>query len=189
MENASKVKKPAWVRYSAEVRERAVRMVMEHQHEYNTQGASMWSIASKMGMSRETLRNWVIKAKRDPPQRAGSTTTDLARLKELERENRELRTANELLRNSTIIVRSTGSSRFAGCCRSPRRHIIGTRLSVTTRSFGQHERVFHTKLDKDFAARWTGFSHEAGGCGGILGLFGGSPCTRMKTAFERFGST
>jgi transposase len=101
MENASKVKKPTGARYSDEVRERAVWMVLEHQHEYETQGAAMRSIASKMGMSRETLRNWVNQAERDRGQRAGSTTTDLARLKELERENRELRTANEILRKAS----------------------------------------------------------------------------------------
>ncbi len=61
MENASKVKKPTGARYSDEVRERAVRMVLENQHEYETQCAAMRSIAAKMGMSRETLRNWVIK--------------------------------------------------------------------------------------------------------------------------------
>jgi len=82
-------------------RARAVRMVLEHQHEYETQGAAMRSIAAKMGMSRETLRNWVNQAERDRGQRAGTTTTDLARLKELERENRELRTANEILRKAS----------------------------------------------------------------------------------------
>ena len=101
MENASKVKKPTGARYSEEVRERAVRTVLEHQHENETQGAAMRSIAPKMGMSRETLRNWVIQAERDRGQRAGSTTADLARLKELERENRELRTANEILRKAS----------------------------------------------------------------------------------------
>ncbi len=61
----------------------------------------MRSIASKMGMSRETLRNWVIQAERDRGQRSGTTTADVARLKELERENRELRTANEILRKAS----------------------------------------------------------------------------------------
>ncbi|SAL64959.1 hypothetical protein AWB65_06111 [Caballeronia humi] len=66
MENESKVRKPTGTRYSDEVRERAVRMVFEHQHEYQTQGAAIRSIASKMGMSRErmsreTLRNWIIR--------------------------------------------------------------------------------------------------------------------------------
>ena len=101
MESESKVRKPAGTRYSDEVRERAVRMVFEHQHEYETQGAAIRSIASKMGMSRETLRNWVIQAERDRGQRAGTTTSEFSRLKELERENRELRTANEILRKAS----------------------------------------------------------------------------------------
>jgi transposase len=136
MENESKARKPTGTRYSDEVRERAVRMVFEHQHEYQTQGAAIRSIASKMGMSRETLRNWIIQAERDRGQRAGATTSELARLKELERENRELRTANEILRkasayfaqaeldrrskprlrSSTSIATSTVSSRSAACC-------------------------------------------------------------------------
>ena len=101
MENASKVKKPTGTRYSEEVRERAVRMVLEHQHEYETPGAPMRTIPAKMGMPRETLRNWVNQAERDRGQRAATTTADLARLKELERENRELRTANEILRKAS----------------------------------------------------------------------------------------
>lgn len=60
MENESKARKPTGTRYSDEVRELAVRMVFEHQHEYQTQWAAIRSIASKMGMSRETLRNWII---------------------------------------------------------------------------------------------------------------------------------
>src|SRR6478609_3249762 len=101
MENESKARKPTGRRYSDEVRERAIRMVLEHQHEYETQGAAIRSIASKMGMSRETLRNWIIQAERDRGQRSGATSSELARLKELERENRELRTANEILRKAS----------------------------------------------------------------------------------------
>ena len=101
MENESKVRKPTGTRYSDEVRERAVRMVFEHQHEYQTPGAAIRSIASKMGMSRETLRNWIVQAERDRGQRVGATTSELARLQELERENRELRTANEILRKAS----------------------------------------------------------------------------------------
>ena len=84
MENESKARKPTGTRYSDEVRERAVRMVFEHQHEYQTQVAAIRSIASKMGMSRETLYNWIIQAERDRGQRVGATTSELARLKELD---------------------------------------------------------------------------------------------------------
>jgi transposase len=101
MKNANKLKKPTGTRYSEQVRERAVRMVLEHQHEYETQGSAICSIASKMGMSRETLRHRVNQAERDRGQRAGTTTADLTRLKALEREVRELRTANEILRKAS----------------------------------------------------------------------------------------
>ncbi|MCL4630627.1 IS3 family transposase [Burkholderia multivorans] len=109
MESENKVRKPTGKRYSDEVRERAVRMVFEHQHEYETQGAAIRSIASKMGMSRETLRNWIIQAERDRGQRSGATTAELARLKELERENRELRTANEILRKASAYFAPGGA--------------------------------------------------------------------------------
>ncbi|WP_235025607.1 IS3 family transposase, partial [Caballeronia terrestris] len=109
MENESKARKPTGRRYSDEVRERAIRMVLEHQHEYETQGAAIRSIASKMGMSRETLRNWIIQAERDRGQRSGATSSELARLKELERENRELRTANEILRKASAYFAPGGA--------------------------------------------------------------------------------
>lgn len=64
-------------------------------------GAAIRSIAAKMGMLRETLRKWINQAERARGQRPGATTTELARLKELERENRELRTANEILRKAS----------------------------------------------------------------------------------------
>uniref|UniRef100_UPI003BEF4828 IS3 family transposase n=1 Tax=Burkholderia arboris TaxID=488730 RepID=UPI003BEF4828 len=85
-------------------------MVFEHQGEYDTQGAAIRSIAAKMGMSRETLRKWINQAERDRGQRAGATTAELARLKELERENRELRTANEILRKASAYF-CTGGAR------------------------------------------------------------------------------
>ncbi|MET3552651.1 transposase [Burkholderia sp. 567] len=101
MENERKVRTPTGTRLSDEVHERAVRMVFEHQQEYGTQGAAIRSITAKMGMSRETLRKWVNQAKRDRGQCPGATSDELARLKELERENRELRTANEILRKAS----------------------------------------------------------------------------------------
>jgi len=88
-------------RYSPEVRERAVRMVMEHQAEHNSQWAAIGSIASKIGCTAETLRTWVRQAERDMGGRPGLTTDERQRLKDLERENRELRRANEILKKAS----------------------------------------------------------------------------------------
>jgi len=87
-------------RYSPEVRERAVRMVAEHQGEYASQWAAIASIASKIGCTAETLRKWVRQTERDTGQRTGLTTDEKQRVKELERENRELKRANEILRKA-----------------------------------------------------------------------------------------
>ena len=84
-------------RFSSEVRERAVRMVLEHRGEYATEWAAMVSIAGKIGCTGETLRKWVRQAERDRGRRAGLSTTERDRLKELERENRQLRLDNEFL--------------------------------------------------------------------------------------------
>src|SRR5919107_642777 len=88
-------------KYSPEVRERAVRMVWEHQAEYESQWAAMESIGAKIGCTAETLRKWVRQAERDAGKRAGLTTDERQRLKELERENRELKRANEILRKAS----------------------------------------------------------------------------------------
>jgi len=87
--------------YSAEVRERAVRMVLEHQGEYASQWAAMSTIAPKIGCTAETLRGWVRQHERDHGRRAGLTTDERERLRALERENRELRQANEILRKAS----------------------------------------------------------------------------------------
>ena len=85
-------------RYPAEIRERAVRMVLEHEAEHTSQWAAISSIASKFGMTPETLRIWVRRAEVDGGARRGLTTEERERLRELERENRELRRANEILK-------------------------------------------------------------------------------------------
>jgi transposase-like protein len=76
-------------------------MVFEHQGEHESQWAAMGSIASKIGCTAETLRKWVRQAERDRGKRAGLSSSDRDRLKELERENRELKRANEILRKAS----------------------------------------------------------------------------------------
>ncbi|MFP4482892.1 MAG: transposase, partial [Thermovirgaceae bacterium] len=87
-------------RYSPEVRERAVRMVFEHVEEYSSQWAATQSVAQKIGCSAETLRIWVRQAERDEGVRPGPSSAGRDRMKELERENRELRRANEIIRKA-----------------------------------------------------------------------------------------
>ena len=88
-------------RYSPELRERAVRMVFEHAHDYPSQWAALRSIAEKLGCKTESLRRWVRQAERDHGQRPGLTTDERQRLKQLERENVELKRANEILRKAS----------------------------------------------------------------------------------------
>ena len=88
-------------RYSLEVRERAVRLVFDHDHDHDSQWASIRSVAEKIGCTSETLRHWVRQAERDTGRRPGLTTAERARLKEQEREIRELRRANEILRKAS----------------------------------------------------------------------------------------
>ena len=85
-------------KFSPEVCERAVRMVQEHRGEYPSLWAAIESIAPKIGCVPQTLNEWVKRDEIDNGMRAGVTTTDQQRLKELERENRELRKANEILK-------------------------------------------------------------------------------------------
>jgi transposase len=78
-----------------------VRLVFEHEGEHDSQWAAIGSIAAKMGCTAETLRKWVRQAERDRGRRSGATTSERDRLKELERENRELKRANEILRKAS----------------------------------------------------------------------------------------
>jgi len=88
-------------KYPPEVRERAVRLVFEQQPQHESQWAAINSIAAKMGCTAETLRKWVRQAERDSGKRDGVTTNERARLKDLEREVRELKRANEILRKAS----------------------------------------------------------------------------------------
>ena len=84
--------------YPAEMRDRAVRMVFDHQHEYPSQWKAIESIAGKLNVNHETLRLWVRRAETDAGQRPGLTSDERARMKQLEREVKELRRANDILK-------------------------------------------------------------------------------------------
>ena len=88
-------------RFSPEVRERAVRMVFDQAGQHDSQWAAIGSIAAKIGCTSETLRKWVRQAERDQGVRPGLTTEERERLKQLERENRELKRANTILRQAS----------------------------------------------------------------------------------------
>ena len=93
---------PRNTRYSPEVRERAVRMVLEHRQDYRSEWATMVGVSSMLGITAETLRKWVRHAEIDAGSRPGLTTDERKRLRELEKENRELRRANEILKDASI---------------------------------------------------------------------------------------
>jgi len=99
--------------YSAEVRERAVRLAQEKRDAYPTQLAAISSIAEKIGCTGETLRLWVRQAERDAGQRSGLTTEERERLKQLEREVRELKRANEILRKASAFFAAAELDRLS----------------------------------------------------------------------------
>ena len=93
---------PRNTRYSPEVRERAVRMLVEHRGEYPSEWAAMTAISAKLGMPPETLRIWVRRTEIDEGTRPGTTTEDQKKIKDLEREVKELKRANEILKDASI---------------------------------------------------------------------------------------
>lgn len=100
-------------RYSAEVRERAVRLVREAQQEPSSQWAAIGSLSAKIGCTRETLRRWVRQAETDHGERAGPATEEKVLLKQLQREHRELKQANEILRKASAFFAQAERERRA----------------------------------------------------------------------------
>ncbi len=96
-------------RYSPEVRERAVRLVLTTEHEHSSRWAATQSVATKIGCSAETLRAWINKLEVDSGYKSGTTTDQAQRFKVLERENRELKRANEILRKAAAFFRPGGA--------------------------------------------------------------------------------
>ena len=88
-------------RYAPEVKQRAVRLLLEARGEHPSEWAATCSIATKIGCTPDTLRTWVRQFERDSGERPGTTTDEKKRIKELERENRELQRANEILRKAS----------------------------------------------------------------------------------------
>ena len=119
-------------RYAPEVRERAVRMVFEHEPEYDSQGTVIRSIAGKIGCSAETLRHWVCQAERDAGRRPGLTTEERRRLKDLERENRELKRARtRFCARRRRISRRRSSTAVVRVFRSQQPPIIGAETNAS----------------------------------------------------------
>src|SRR4029450_4894100 len=107
-------------RFSPEVQQRAVRMVLEHGGDHGSQWAAIGSIAEKIGCTKETLRHWVRQAGGGRARRPGLNSDERARLKALERENQELRRANEILRKASAFFAQAELDRRAHARRRPR---------------------------------------------------------------------
>jgi transposase len=90
------------IRYPTELRERAIRLVREHRDEHASEWAAIQSIAGKLGMRPETVRLWLRRDEVDHHQRPGVTSSERERVRELEREVRELRRANEILKAASV---------------------------------------------------------------------------------------
>ena len=101
-------------RYPRELRERAVRLVREHRREYPSEWAAISSIAGKLGATAETVRHWVRRAEVDDGRRPGVTTEERERIRQLERENRELRRANEILKAASAFFARELDPRLPG---------------------------------------------------------------------------
>ncbi|GGM41368.1 transposase [Promicromonospora citrea] len=93
-------------RYPDELKARAVRMVLDHRSEYPTQYAAVKAVAARLDVGVESLRTWVKQAQVDAGQAPGVTSEESARIKELERENRELRRANQILKSAASFFAS-----------------------------------------------------------------------------------
>ena len=102
-------------KYSPEVRQRAVRLVLDHEHEHPSRRAAILSISSKIGCTGQTLNEWVKKVEVDAGKRAGVPTDMAAKLRALERENRELRQANEILYQRRRVVTRRWFPSVSGC--------------------------------------------------------------------------
>ena len=112
--------------YSPEFRERAVRLAMEHRDDYQSEAAALTAIAGKLGCSPDSLRTWFRQVQRDGGDRPGQTSSEKARIKELEREVRELRQANEILKKAAA---------YFAQVRKAVRHCFSTAWSGSTARF------------------------------------------------------
>jgi transposase len=101
--------------YSPEFRERAVRLFLEHRPEYASEVAALRALAEKLGCSPDSLRVWARQAQRDVGERPGPTSAEKARIRDLERENRELRQANEILKKASAYFAQADVERQPRC--------------------------------------------------------------------------